>query len=218
VDGEGTPLVEYVHVQDLPGGTSTLNVSNRYNVIVGAGGLNLKSYGPTNVVGTITNVTGEQVNVGSSNEVNIDGKVVNISADILRLRNKRQRQILVDGSLGVSKNVLIGGGMLVEGETYLQHVTAPREYQLTESTKVRLTPGASYGASFTGTINGTPGSSWTGTITVDTNDIIIENHSHAFANLPLTLKDTNNAVRTAAASLNGAAGRAAAGPRSNGAK
>jgi hypothetical protein len=117
----------------------------------------------------------------------------------------------------VSKNVLIGGGMLVEGETYLQHVTAPREYQLTESTKVRLTIGASYGASFTGTINGNAGN-WSGTITVDTNDIIIENHSHAFANLPLTLKDTNNAVRTAAASLNGAAGRAAAGPRSNGAK
>lgn len=38
LDKEGTPLLEYVHVQDLPGGTSTLNVSNRYNVMVGAGG------------------------------------------------------------------------------------------------------------------------------------------------------------------------------------
>ena len=200
-----------------PGGTSTLNVANRYNVIVGAGGLNLKSYGPTNVVGTITNVTGEQVNVGSSNEVNIDGKVVNISADILRLRNKRQRQILVDGSLGVSKNVLIGGGMLVEGETYLQHVTAPREYQLTELTKARLIPGSTYNASFNGSINES-GGTWSGTITVNSSSQIVADHNHAFANLPLTLKDTNNAVRQAATSLNGDAGRAASSPRSNGAK
>ena len=217
VDGEGSPLVEYVHVQDLPGGTSTLNVANRYNVIVGAGGLNLKSYGPTNVVGTITNVTGEQVNVGSSNEVNIDGKVVNISADILRLRNKRQRQILVDGSLGVSKNVLIGGGMLVEGETYLQHVTAPREYQLTELTGARLIPGSTYTASFNGSINES-GGTWSGTITVNSSSQIVADHNHAFANLPLTLKDTNNAVREAATSLNGDAGRSAASPRSNGQK
>ena len=217
VDGEGSPLVEYVHVQDLPGGTSTLNVANRYNVIVGAGGLNLKSYGPTNVVGTITNVTGEQVNVGSSNEVNIDGKVVNISADILRLRNKRQRQILVDGSLGVSKNVLIGGGMLVEGETYLQHVTAPREYQLTELTGARLKPGATYTASFAGSINESAGT-WSGTITINSSSLIVADHNHAFANLPLTLKDTNNAVREAATSLNGDAGRSAASPRSNGQK
>jgi len=215
VDGEGTPLVEYVHVQDLPGGTSTLNVSNRYNVIVGAGGLNLKSYGPTNVVGSITNVTGEQVNVGSSNEVNIYGKVVNISADILRLRNKRQRQVLVEGSLGVSKNVLIGGGVLVEGETYLQHVTAPREYQLTELTQVKLIPGAKFDASFSGTVTG---STWNGTITISNAARIIADHNHAFANLPLTLKDTNNDVRSAAATLNSDADRAAASPRSNGVK
>ena len=118
-NSEGSPLVEYVHVQDLPGGTSTLNVSNRYNVLVGAGGMNLKSYGPTNITGSITNVAGEQVNVGSENEVNIDGGTVNISANILRLRNKRQKQVLVDSNLGVTKNVVIGGDyMLKEKHIY----------------------------------------------------------------------------------------------------
>ena len=38
---------------------------------------------------------------------------------------KHQKQVLVDSSLGVSRNILIGGGLYVEGETYLQHVTAP---------------------------------------------------------------------------------------------
>ena len=61
--------------------------------MVGAGGLNLKSYGPVNMSGTITNIAGEQINIGSDNEINIDsGKVINISAEILRLRNKNQNK------------------------------------------------------------------------------------------------------------------------------
>ena len=199
-DKEGSPLLEYVHVQDLPGGTSTLNVANRYNVLVGAGGLNLKSFGPTNLTGSITNIAGEQVNIGSSNEINIDSKVVNISAEILRLRNKRQRQVLVESSLGVTKNVLIGGGLHVEGEAYLQHVTAPREYQLTETT-------VAHGEAFIG--SGSSAGTWPVTIFA---------HNHAFANLPLTLTDSNTSLREAAESLNGDAPRKAASPRKQGKK
>ena len=224
-NSEGSPLVEYVHVQDLPGGTSTLNVSNRYNVLVGAGGMNLKSYGPTNITGSITNVAGEQVNIGSENEVNIDGGTVNISANILRLRNKRQKQVLVDSNLGVTKNVVIGGGLHVEGETYLQHVTAPREYQETETTKATFITGSKYNASFKGTIvNQTGGGNdtWTGEVTIGAptgtaDNIVVSPHSHAFANLPLTLKDTNTDVRAASKGLNSEA-RSTATKRSNGKK
>jgi len=188
---EGSPLLEYVHVQDLPGGTSTLNVSNRYNVVVGAGGLNLKSYGPTNITGSITNVTGEQVNIGSANEINIDANTVNISADILALRNKRQHQVLIDSSLGVNKNVIIGGGMHVEGELHVQHVTAPREYQLTE-------PVVLYGELVSGCRIGTDAHENSAVAAFTTADSVkIYSHSHAFANLPLSLCDTNTNVRNA---------------------
>tara|TARA_R110002050_G_scaffold102487_2_gene211099 strand:- start:1069 stop:3228 length:2160 start_codon:yes stop_codon:yes gene_type:complete len=198
VNKKGTPLLEYVHVQDLPGGNSTLNVSNRYNVMVGAGGLNLKSYGPVNMSGTITNIAGEQINIGSDNEINIDsGKVINISAEILRLRNKNQRQVLIDSSLGINKNVVIGGGMHVEGEVFLQHVTAPREYQESETT-------IAHGEAVVG--SGSSAGTWPVTIFA---------HSHAFANLPLTLKDTNTDVRESAEVLNSNTDRAAATPRSN---
>ena len=197
---KGTPLIEYVHVQDLPGGNYTLNVCNRYNVMVGAGGLHMKSYGPVDISGSITNIAGEQVNIGSDNEINIDADVVNISGEILRLRNKNQRQVLVDSSLGVNKNVVIGGGLYVEGETYLQHVTAPREYQETETTKVTLIEGSQAKASFSGIINGQAGS-WVGTITVDApsggvDNAIVQEHSHAFANLPLTLTSNNATTRS----------------------
>ena len=187
---EASPLLEYVHVQDLPGGTSTLNVSNRYNVVVGAGGLNLKSYGPTNITGSITNVTGEQVNIGSANEINLDAHTINISAEILALRNKRQHQVLIDSSLGVNKNVIIGGGMHVEGELHLQHVTAPREYQLTE-------PVVLYGELVASCTIGTDADGSSVAAVATANSVKIYSHSHAFANLPLTLKDTNTQVRNA---------------------
>ena len=197
---EGSPLLEYTHVQDLPGGTSTLNISNRYNVVVGAGGLNLKSYGPTNITGSITNITGEQVNIGSANEINLDAKVINISADILTMRNKRQKQVLIDSNLGIQKNVVIGGGLHVEGETFLQHVTAPREYQQTELTRVfaKLLTGLSFSANIGGVEPGSGVTNVTVTLQGDSNDNKVQcyDHSHAFPNLPLTLKDTNTEVRS----------------------
>ncbi len=218
VNKKGTPLIEYVHVQDLPGGNSTLNVANRYNVMVGAGGLNLKSYGPTNISGTITNVAGEQINLGSNNEINIDSKVINISAEILRLRNKRQRQVLIDSSLGVNKNVVIGGGLHVEGETHLQHVTAPREFQETEITRVfaKLLSGLSFNADIAGVGSGSGVSNKTITLVADSNDNKVQcyDHSHSFANLPLTLKDNSSDVRDDAEDLNNE-DRKIATPRNN---
>ena len=206
VNSDSGPLLEYVDVQDLPGGTYNLNVNNRYNVMVGAGGINLKSYGPTNISGSITNVAGQQVNIGSENEINIDGKVVNISADILRLRNKRQRQVLIDSSLGVNNNVVIGGGLSVEGETYLQHVTAPSETQVTNTTQTlgQTVPGVAIGWA---TIPG--GGSYPGSIVTvfggnigDTpatpDSITTYPHTHTFSNLPLTLTDSNESVRNSA--------------------
>jgi len=210
-----SPLVEYVHVQDLPGGDYTLNVCNRFNVMVGAGGLNLKSYGATNITGTITNMVGEQVNIASENEVNIDAGTINISADILRLRNKRQRQILIENSLGVNNNVIIGGGLHVEGETYLQHVTAPVEYQKTEPTIAYSKPTSAR----IGTVTVTGGSS-AGTYAVygtnaAENSIAGYEHSHVFPNLPLTLLASNQAVRSAASELNNGGVRSDADPQHN---
>lgn len=221
VNKSESPLLEYVHVQDLPGGNYTLNVCNRYNVMVGAGGLSMKSYGPVNISGTITNIAGEQINLGSDNEINIDANTINISAEILRLRNKRQRQILVENSLGVNKNVIIGGGIHVEGETYLQHVTAPKEWQRTELTRVfaKLLDGLEFDCTVSGvpstgsptTINSTI------TLTSDSNDNKVQcyDHSHAFVNLPLTLKDTNEEVRQAAKELNSGSERSVAEPQHN---
>ena len=211
VNSDSGPLLEYVDVQDLPGGTYNLNVNNRYNVMVGAGGLNLKSYGPTNISGSITNIAGQQVNVGSENEINLDAKVINISAEILKLRNKRQRQILVDGGLGVNKNVVIGGGLSVEGEVFLQHVTAPAEIQVTNTTQTLgqvmsnktighvIIPGNTF-CSGAGPPISLPVVASGGALGVPPipDTVATYPHTHSFNNIPLTLTDTNESTRNSA--------------------
>lgn len=134
---QATPIIEYVNVDDLPGGNFTLSVCNRYNILVGAGGLNMKSYGPVNIGGTITNVGGSQINIASENEINIDGgKRFSVIADIINIRQRNKKQIVVESNLGVTNNVIIAGGAYIEGEVYLQHVTAPAEWQRTEGTEL----------------------------------------------------------------------------------
>lgn len=132
-----SPVVEYVHVDDLPGGTYTQTIGNRYNLMVGAGGINFKSYGPVNVSGTITNIAGQQVNIASENEVCIDGgQKLQLIADIVNIKQRYNQQVVIDSNLGVARNMVVGGGAHIEGELTVNHITAPTEIQETNRTIV----------------------------------------------------------------------------------
>ena len=248
IDGDGTytnyepsPLIEYTHVQDLPGGDYTLNIGNRYNVLVGAGGINLKTLGNFNMTGMIMNVAGEQVNISSQNEVNLNAKTINISAEILRLRNTKQKQIFIEDSLGVNNNLIVGGGLSVEGEMFLQHVTAPAEFQVTLPTTAYgsilndtsiigdvTIPAIGTGLYVSVTLNGKSGTfpvqgsiaaPVTLTLTAPIIDgIQVADHSHIFKNIPLTLYDKNSEVRADAKELNNNTERVVASRRVHGQK
>lgn len=198
VNKAATPLIEYVHVDDFPGGSYTLNVNNKYNLLVGAGGMDLKTYGNANIGGAITNISGEQINLGSRNEINIaSDKRISISAEVLTLRQKHQKQVMVDSSLGVSKNLIIGGKSYFEQEMYLHHVTAPRETQATYPVKLYAkTLDVRIGTAKCGEHGDHP--------VIGGFDMCIEcyTHSHNFDNIPLTLKDSNTDVREAAREAN----------------
>jgi hypothetical protein len=132
-----TPLIEQVQVDDLPGGTYTLSVCNKYNILVGAGGVNLKTYGVVNIAGAITNVTGEQVNVGSANEVNIDGgKRLSLVGDIVSIRQRNNEQILMDSSVGITGNLVVKGGIFVEGNLTALSTSTLQLKRNTDQTKV----------------------------------------------------------------------------------
>lgn len=126
------PLHEYVHVDDLPGGSLVQSINNKWNVQVGAGGVSIKTVGGLDIGGSITNIAGQQTNIVAEDEINIDSKVITIAAEMLLLRNKNKKQVVVDGNLGVNQNVVIGGSLHVEGELSVQHITAPVEIQETE--------------------------------------------------------------------------------------
>lgn len=202
-----SPLIEYVHVDDLPGGTYTLNVANRYNVQVGAGGLSLKSYGRADLSGTVTNIGGQQVNISSENEVNINGgKRLSIEADIVSLKNKQSGQVLIDSNLGVNGNVVVRGGMHVDGELSVNHMTAPTEFQETELTRLfgKLLSGLEFKANISGVKSGGGVNNATIKLTGNSNDNKVQmyDHSHHFRNIPLTLTNSNEEVRNIATANN----------------
>ena len=197
------PLIEYVHVDDMPGGTYSLNVCNRYNVQVGAGGISLKSYGPVDIGGTITNIAGEQINIASENEVNIvGGKRVSISSEILSLRQSNGGQVYVDGDLGIKHNVIVGGGLHVEGELTCHHITAPLEVHETHLTKA-------YGQLVGGTLIGyaqVGGGSSAGMHPVFAQPTPMSlhtyEHKHTFNSIPMSYTTSSDGVRNFAKRLN----------------
>jgi hypothetical protein len=198
-------LVEYTHVDDMPGGNLTQTIGNRYNLLVGAGGLDIKTTGPVNLGGTIMAIVGTQMNLASNQDFNIDGGTnLSVIADLVDIRSRNKQQVTIDDNLGINKNLVIGGGAYINGETYLQHVTAPVEFQVTESTKI-TDPG--YGLTGQGTITIQPGGSgnalkgttYTVDITLNAGTLTINQpHTHYFKNLPLTLVANPAAVRTTA--------------------
>jgi hypothetical protein len=136
-----SPLIEQVQVDDLPGGTYTLNVCNRYNILVGAGGVNMKSYGVINITGAMTNIAGEQVNIGSANEVNIDGgKRLSLVGDIVHIKQRNNEQVLLDGSVGISGNLYVKGGVYVEGNLAAQSTDTPQRKRQTDPVTISGSP------------------------------------------------------------------------------
>jgi len=193
---EPAPVIELVHVDDLPGGNASLNVANKYNVTVGSGGINIKTTGVVNFGGVVTNIAGKQVNIGSELETNISSKRVTIDADYITLKNRKFKQVVVEGNLGVTQNVIIGGGLHVEGELSVNHITAPVEIQETEEVILQGWIDDENVQKMQSTGPGGP------IILIDPNDPVLVHfapHSHQFRNIPLTLTTSNVALRKIAA-------------------
>jgi len=124
-------------VPDMPGGNLDIFAMSRFKVQSGAGGIGLETTGNVKVVGGIVDVRGDQINVGAAGgQVAVNGSLVQINGDAVVLKSNIDQQVVVDSTLGVSKNVIIGGGVYVEGELFVNHITAPIEYQVTENTQI----------------------------------------------------------------------------------
>ena len=213
--------IDYTHIDDQPGGNYTVTVANKYKTLVGSGGYSLNTTGPITVDGTIVKTTGTQVNIASKEDFNIDGGTnLSVIADIIAIRTRNRTQVLLDDNLGISKNLIIGGGSYTEGEAYVQHITAPVEYQLSEKSTITAGTGkwSIAGATITKVSGSGPIQSGDAVnISGGTLDIS-QTHQHFYKNIPLTLLENATAVRTAATVLNGGAAAASAAAVTDGYK
>ena len=206
VNVDSVPHVEEVdNSSAFPVGNYTLNVGNKYDVVVGSGGIQLKTSGAVEIGGTTLKVSAHKINLQSAGGVNISSEnIVELqSAKTIALRSNRQ--VLIEPGLGVKNNTIIGGSIYTEGETYLHHVTAPAETQQTEETILfsKLLRGLKFTCKlkgFRGNLGLPLGGTGVITLIADSNEAKIEAppHSHHFKNLPLRLTDGNRSVRTIA--------------------
>lgn len=141
VSYKAVPLLEYVDVDDVPGGDYNLTVCNKYTLTVGNKGIRIKTGGPLDIYGSMMNIAGESINISSANEVLIDGgERVDISGSVITLSphdrtvpavgandvpRTHEKSVLVNGNLGVAENLTVVGGTHLEGEVSLLHMTAP---------------------------------------------------------------------------------------------
>ena len=198
------PHVEEVdNNMNFPAGNYTLTVGNKYNVLVGSGGVQLKSTGSVEIAGTSNKIIGEKVNITGKSGVSISS---NSNVEIAGVGNdghpgvqiRSNKQVFIEPGLGVKNNITSAGGVYAEGELFVHHVTAPIEIQETEDTLL-------YGRFNTDLprrllIAETEiGGSYFPVYALPLDDLIVNYpHSHHFNNIPLRLMNSNTDVRDVA--------------------
>lgn len=221
-----SPLVERVaNDGKFPCGNYSLTICNSFNCTVGSGGIHMTTLGTVDLAGSQVVISGSnELIMSSPGDVKIvSGSRFNVTADIVTLRQSEGKQVGIDCSLGVRNNVIIGGGAYVEGELFVNHVTAPVEIQETELTKLYGRPD-NVNKKVIGFVN--VDGQWRSVYSCvpeegrfnDADSIINVPHSHNFRNLPLKLVDNNASVRTAAMPMNKGTAPVVAGAVSNGKK
>ena len=198
-DVDFVPHVEEVNNDmNFPVGDYTLNVGNRYNVIVGSGGVQMKTTGPVEIGGTAVKMAGNKVNITASDGMHLHSpNLIELNSDkSISLRSKRQ--IYIEPGLGIKGDIVIGGGAYVEGELYVQHITAPVEIQQTEDTTLlgkfncKCDRELPIGEALVGGV-------YYPVYALASHDLILNYpHSHHFKNIPLRMMDSNKDVRVRA--------------------
>ena len=224
-----SPLVERVaNDGKFPCGNYTLTICNSFNCTVGSGGIHMTTLGAVDLAGTQVVISGSsELIMSSPGDIKIaSGGRFNVVADTITLSQSAGKQVGVDCSLGVRNNVIIGGGAYVEGELFVNHITAPAEIQETELTTLygrpdNVTPKIIGYVTIPGVevvilpvVSCVPSAG----LFNDADSIVNVPHSHNFRNVPLKLVDNNQSLRTAAMPMNNGTEPIAAGVISNGKK
>lgn len=131
------PHVEEVdNSSNFPCGQDHKVVGNSYNRVVGSGGISLKTTGSFEMGGSTLKTGFKKININASHGVHIGSESGVEIQSLKTITLRTNRQVFVESSLGVKNNLIVGGGLAVEGESYFQHITGPLEVHQTEDTLV----------------------------------------------------------------------------------
>jgi hypothetical protein len=189
-------LVEEVdNASCFPGGNDIKTVGNSYIRNVGSGGISFKTTGSFEQSGATLKMGFKKININASNGLHIGSEDHLEIQSLKSITLRTNKQVYVESSMGIKNNLIIGGANYTEGETYVQHVTAPLEVQRTENTVLfgkfatdsdrRLVIGECL-----------IGDVWYPVYAMARDELIINYpHSHHFHNIPLRLMKSNELVR-----------------------
>jgi hypothetical protein len=123
--------IEMVHVDKFPGGQFTIDAGNGISLYGGSCGCEISSTGPLTLYGTFTELLGEQVNLNSKNGLNLaSGEVLSLNGSNIVIESSNQT--CMKGNIAIDGNLMCTGGVMIQGELYVQHITGPMEPQLTD--------------------------------------------------------------------------------------
>lgn len=127
-----SPHIEPVDVLNVPGGDYILTASNKFKLLVGAKGINMKTFGPIEMYGTLVNITAQQLNISSQYETNIDGgDRVNFRARKISFNPREHSPVVVEGAFHVARNMIVRGGGYIDGQFGTPAIASVREIQQT---------------------------------------------------------------------------------------
>ncbi|NBP04029.1 MAG: hypothetical protein EBU90_28835, partial [Proteobacteria bacterium] len=127
----GVPEVNEVdNASVFPCGNYNLEIGNRFSVRSGGGGISLTTAGSVSINSDVTLKLGSHQVIIGARDINLKGNDnVSIESDNLNLTSSNQ--IVLNGNVGINNNVLVKGGAYIDGELYVNHITAPLEIQNT---------------------------------------------------------------------------------------
>ena len=129
IEQKATPHVQSVS-QSIPWGAFNIIASNKFNVVVGTGGISLHTDGCVDITSggrTIISSLHEINMTSSGGNINvICGHNINIQGDTVTIQTADpNNQVVINSNLGVARNLTVHGSTYVDGELYVQHLTAP---------------------------------------------------------------------------------------------
>lgn len=118
---------------DHHGGTFSFVCMNNFNVDAGGGGINLNTCGNVSIIGSgglaniiaplQTTIASDVIEIASTNTIVLSGKQLYVESEKNTFKN----------NAFFNKNVVVNGGMFVNGELYASHITAPCQTRFSSS-------------------------------------------------------------------------------------